>query len=250
LSFPKKSQLFALSTYFQKITHIDALFSSCVLCGVHCRTCDETRRSLCDACFVELPFITSNSCHVCALPVAMPSPLCGRCLICRPAYKKCIATFNYWQPVTYLIQSLKFHDKLAYASLLGTIMADTLETRLDQLPDVIIPVPLHGTRLRERGYNQALELARPIAKKLLVSIDVLSCCRSRSTSVQSLLSAKDRHKNVAGAFEFSNIEKYKRVAIVDDVMTTGHTINELTSTLLRAGVEEVLVWVCARAPLH
>jgi ComF family protein len=145
---------------------------------------------------------------------------------------------------------LKFNDKLAYASLLGLIMADSLVPQIEVLPDVIVPVPLHRVRLRERGYNQALELSRPIAKALGVPIDIKHCNRLRSTSIQSLLPANERQKNVKGAFEFNNERKFSSVAIVDDVMTTGHTINELTKAILQSGVAEVFVWVCARAPLR
>lgn len=235
-----------MSNNWTKNIHIDLLSLPCALCGARC----ETRRPLCAACFAELPFLSASACRICALPISSQGQVCGRCLMCLPPYKKCIATFNYLEPVAHLIQCLKFHDKLAYALLLGSMMADSLVGQIDVLPDIIVPVPLHRTRLRERGYNQALELARPIAKHFGVPIDNKHCYRCRSTSIQSLLPADERHKNVEGAFRFSNIAKFNRVAIVDDVMTTGHTINALTNTLLRSGVKEVFVWVCARAPLH
>lgn len=240
-----------MSNRWSKLVHYMLSPVPCVLCGAKCKA----QRSLCGACFAELPFLSANACQVCALPLffqgkSSQGKTCGRCLNSPPPYKKCIAAFDYLEPVAHLVQSLKFHGKLAYASLLGSIMADSFVDQIDVLPNVIVPVPLHRTRLRERGYNQALELSRPIAKKLGVPIDITHCNRLRPTSIQSLLPADERHKNVRGAFEFDNERKFSRVAIVDDVMTTGHTINELTKTILQSGVTEVFVWVCARAPLH
>jgi len=118
------------------------------------------------------------------------------------------------------------------------------------MPEIIIPVPLHRTRLRERGFNQALEIARPIARSLSIPVDYKSCERVRKTSAQSLLPAAERRKNIKGAFRVTRPIAARHVAILDDVMTTGHTVQELAATLRKAGVERIDVWVVARTSLQ
>jgi len=128
-------------------------------------------------------------------------------------------------------------------------MAQDIQRQRLPLPDVLIPVPLHASRLRQRGYNQALELARPIAKQLNLSIDVHSCLREKATTEQTGLSAKLRKSNLKNAFTVNGDFRDKQVTIIDDVMTTGSTVNELSQQLINAGARQVNVWVCARAVL-
>ena len=125
-------------------------------------------------------------------------------------------------------------------------MAKDIVDRQLQVPDVLIPVPLHYQRLRQRGYNQALELARPIAKMLGIPIDIRSCRRRKVTKEQSGLQAKQRKSNVRDAFEVTGDLRNRSIAIIDDVMTTGSTVNELAKQLMQAGATTVDVWVCAR----
>lgn len=132
---------------------------------------------------------------------------------------------------------------------LGSLMAEDITRRKLTLPDILLPVPLHSSRLRQRGYNQALELARPIAKQLGLQLDTRSCTRKKLTSDQVGLSASKRKTNLKGAFEVNCSFKDKHVAVIDDVMTTGSTVNELSQQLIRAGARQVDVWVCARAVL-
>jgi len=146
---------------------------------------------------------------------------------------------------------MKFHGRLNVARLLGTLMAEHLATTLaaepQAAPQLLVPVPLHRSRLRERGFNQALELARPIAHRLRIPIDLHSCRRTRATPAQALVAAKARRRNVMGAFRVTQNIPAHHVALVDDVMTTGHTAAALASALRRAGIETVSVWACARA---
>jgi ComF family protein len=114
-------------------------------------------------------------------------------------------------------------------------------------PDCLIPVPLHPTRLRQRGYNQALEIARPIAARLKIPLEVHAVRRIRATPAQALLPLRERARNVRGAFFARTRFDGRRVAIVDDVMTSGHTANSLAQCLRRAGAEDIEVWVVARA---
>ena len=170
----------------------------------------------------------------------------------KPYFNRVEAVFHYASPVDFLIQGIKFNGSLHYARLLGILMAQELSERYSSshsgLPQLIIPVPLHTTRLRGRGYNQALELARPIASRFDIPVDYSSCNRIRETALQSGLPAKSRRRNIKGAFRISGLQA-DHVVIVDDVMTTGYTVNELARWLRAAGVGRIDVWACARASL-
>jgi ComF family protein len=147
-----------------------------------------------------------------------------------------------------LIHGFKFHKKLGLARLLGGLMAESLRDRIDVMPEALIPVPLHRLRLCERGFNQAMELARPVSRRLECSLAHDGCRRVRATEMQSLLSADARRRNVQGVFEITR-RFPGHVAIIDDVMTTGSTVAELAQALRHAGAERVDVWVLARAAL-
>lgn len=219
--------------------------AACVLCGKP----GEDGRELCADCLNDLPY-NSVACPRCALslPVqAAAGNLCGRCQQNPPAYDRAFSLFQYTHPASKLILRLKFNAKLNMARLLGELMAAHLQQQAQTLPQLIIPVPLHRSRLRGRGFNQALELARPVARKLGIPIDYQSCVRTRKTAVQSKLPAKDKHANVKNAFSVIRPIHARHVAIVDDVMTTGHTLEEVAKVLRKAGVERIDVWVVARA---
>lgn len=148
-----------------------------------------------------------------------------------------------------LIAGLKFEAKFSYGSMLSTFMLEAARNewyRHDALPDVIIPMPLHPKRLRERGYNQALELARPVARALNIQLDYLSVTRTKATQPQSTLPARLRRQNVANAFQCQRDLHGLHIAVVDDVMTTGQTVTSLSKTLLKRGAKRVDVWCCAR----
>lgn len=115
------------------------------------------------------------------------------------------------------------------------------------MPECIIPVPLHRRRLRQRGFNQALEIAKPLAKKLQLPVDFKTCIRTKHTRPQSELSAKKRQQNIKNAFTLKKPITAKHVAIVDDVMTTGNTVTELSALLRNNGVTTIEIWCCARA---
>ena len=146
-----------------------------------------------------------------------------------------------------LIQNLKYHDRLELSRVLGGYLAGHLQCLNDAPPDVIVPVPLHASRLRERGYNQSLEIARFVAQALALPVNWKDAQRTRPTMPQTELSREQRRKNVRGAFMTGDAFTGRRVAIVDDVMTSGHTANALAESLLRSGAMEVRVWVVARA---
>lgn len=145
-----------------------------------------------------------------------------------------------------MISQLKFHGNLTYAPLLAHTFTQSINQRKNHIPDCIIPVPLHKTRLRERGFNQALELARIISKHLDITLDYTICQREKPTPFQSGLSAKQRQLNLKNAFSITKTHDYKHVAIFDDVVTTGTTVNELAKQLKLSGVEVVEIWAIAR----
>lgn len=175
--------------------------------------------------------------------------ICPRCQQQPPPYAHTNAAFRYARPVSDLIQRLKFNGRLEIAHLLGALMGNDLAHRLDTLPQCIIPVPLHRRRLRARGFNQALEIGRMISKRLSIPLRVSGVRRVRATLPQSDLGDPgSRQRNMMNAFETVGIQDDLRyVAVLDDVMTTGFTVAELTGTLRRAGIARVDVWVCARA---
>jgi len=162
------------------------------------------------------------------------------------AIDRTVAVFAYAFPVDALIQELKFNEQLLLAPQLAGRLAQRIEVR----PDCIVPMPLHPARLRERGFNQSLELARRIARQLEIPLLEQACQRVRDTLPQSALPWKERGKNMRKAFACTVDLKGKHVVVVDDVMTSGASINELAHALRQAGAREVSAWVIARTLPH
>lgn len=143
-----------------------------------------------------------------------------------------------------LIQALKYQQRLSIAPVLGEALADTVATRAR--PDILIPMPLHPTRLRQRGFNHATEIARTLAARLDMPLSLTTCERVRDTPPQVALAYDQRQRNVRDAFACTDNVAGKRVALIDDVMTTGTSLDELAKTLIQAGAREVEAWVVAR----
>jgi len=180
--------------------------------------------------------------------VAIEKPhVCGDCLRDPPPYTITYRFADYAPPLDRLIQQLKFHQKLYIARLLGELMARDIQQQALPQPDLLLPVPLHNQRMRQRGYNQAAEIARTLARELSLTLDIQSCTRTRFTHEQTGLTARRRKTNIKGAFQVRGNINAKHIAIVDDVMTTGSTVGELSRALLDYGAKRVDVWVCARA---
>jgi len=160
---------------------------------------------------------------------------------------------RYEHPVDEMIRQLKYHREFAHARLLGVLLAEVVRERAQPLPKLLVPVPLHDARLRERGFNQALAIARYAGRMLGISPARGVVKRLRDTPSQTALDVAERHANVRGAFAVNGARGLERllaaqhVAIVDDVVTTGSTVNELRATLLAAGVSRVEIWAVARA---
>lgn len=206
-------------------------------------------RELCPGCERNLP-VLRHACPRCAIPYEHPDTHgeCGACQKQPPAFLRTVALYHYAPPVDHFIRALKFHQQLGLAQLLGIRLAQRLLLEAAR-PDLIIPVPLHRARLRERGYNQALEIARPVAQALGVPLDFRSLRRVRATVPQTGMTVKERRKNLRGAFALrdENVVQNRRVALVDDVMTTGSTVQAAAQCLRAAGAMEVTIWVIARA---
>lgn len=241
-------------SYFARLLHTSTrpllqqiLPTVCLLCGY--RT--STLRSLCGPCYNDLP-ILSQSCRQCAqkLQGKMHASRCGYCQKHPPAFSHTFALFPYQGPVVSLITQLKFRHELSHANLLGELLAEHAMRDWYQalpLPDVILPVPIHAKRLRERGFNQAVEIGRPLSKYLGIPLDIIGASRHRETAAQSGLTATERRHNVTNAFTITSDYTGLTVAILDDVITTGHTIRAFSKAVKAAGAADVHVWCCARA---
>jgi len=202
---------------------------------------------VCDGCRESLPW-NRIACPICALPQnAGPSQVCARCSAEKPGYDRAWSAFRHQPPIAEAIYGLKYHAQFRQSRLLGRAMAEQLVLRSDPLPELLLPVPLHGGRLRWRGYNQALELARGIASRLALDIDLRSAERIRATTDQIGQKASARRRSVKGAFAVSSGVARRHIAIIDDVMTTGSTVDELARACRSAGAARIEVWTAARA---
>lgn len=214
----------------------------------HCLACAEAvapgGRDLCPACMLGLPW-NRCACLRCGLPLPQAAAACGHCQRRPPPLIETHAVFRYEAPLERLLPRLKFHEDLAAGRLCAELMAEALAGLAR--PDALIPLPLHRRRLRTRGFDQTLELARPLARALALPLrdDVLA--RVRETAPQSRLDAAARRRNLRGAFVVRpGIALPAHVALVDDVMTTGATLHAAARALRKAGVQRVDAWVCAR----
>lgn len=217
----------------QILTH-----KECVLCGA------SSAQDLCKPCHDHLPQLPLHHCPTCLWPVPA-AELCGACLTKPPAFIRTIAAVRYTFPIDALIHSLKYQGNLAIAPILADLLIARLRN-LDNKPDAIIPMPLHPIRLRERGYNQAMELSRYVGRQIGIPILADGCSRIRHTPPQTELPWKARHKNIRKAFSCKINLSGRHIAVVDDVMTTGATLNELAKILRRQGAAEISNWVVAR----
>lgn len=198
---------------------------------------------LCPACRDSLPGMPAERCPICALPTP-GSAVCGACLKRPPHFDATHAVFRYEFPVDSLIHALKYGHRLASADFLASAL---LEAAPGKGPDLIIPVPLAPNRLAERGFNQAMELARPLARKWHLPLAITEVTRAIDTLPQASLPWKERAKNIRHAFSCGVDLSGKSVLVIDDVMTTGATLNELAGTLKACGAARVGNLVLARA---
>ena len=230
--------------------------NACALCG------GASKDALCAGCEAQFfgPDAAIARCTCCANPLpgrldhgAATSQLCGACLANPPAFDRTLVAASYVLPIDQLVLQLKFGHRLALAPLCARLLRDAvLDGESAALPALLCPVPLGPRRLAERGYNQALEIARPLARGLGVALAPRLVHRVHETAAQSSVTPAERQANIAGAFAVPEavLVAGRHIGVVDDVMTSGRTLNELAATLKRHGAARVSNYVFARTPPH
>lgn len=226
---------------------------NCFLCASN----HTKKHGLCQACLNDLPWLPVSSCPQCGL--SANGQICGQCISSPPDFDVTHAVFLYAYPIDAMIQRYKYNETLSLSHTFGQLISEKIGL-INNFGDIdlIIPMPMHPTRLKQRGFNQAHEIAKVLNKHLCKNksdkLDYKSVTRQTLTPPQASLPLKERVKNIKGAFKVypqkpSQFEK-KKIAIVDDVMTTGASLNELAKTLKQAGATHVECWVIARTLPH
>lgn len=226
----------ACLSIFQRI-----LPSSCLLCGS-----DAIDEAICNRCAGDLPRLPAQLCPQCAEPTTF-GERCGGCLITPPHFDDTTAIFQYEFPIDRIIQALKYGHQLAIAKWAANQLAQRLQ---DRTFDLIVPLPLHPERLRQRGFNQSAEIAKQLGKALKTPVDRSIARRRIATPPQAELPLKERHRNVRDAFECIGQLRSQKVLLIDDVMTSGATVNECARMLCKHGASQVSIGVLARALKH
>jgi ComF family protein len=228
-----------------------ALPGRCALCG------NMSQEVLCGGCDAQYWNEPRLRCATCALPLSADHTRracddvrlhCADCLDRPPAFNDTLALADYRAPLDTLAVELKFRGRLAAGAAFARHLSDAFADSGLPLPDVIAPVPLSSVRLKARGYNQAWEIARPLAKRLQVRADAMLVTRAVHTAAQSKLDLDARRRNVATAFRVARDVRGRHIGIVDDVMTSGATLDALARTLKLAGARRVTNFVALRTP--
>jgi ComF family protein len=261
----KNSQLSKIGINVGDFTH--AVFGqNCIICGDKIDAKNHIKNNLnqsreendalranihaaCRACLESLPFHAAASCPQCGL--ISDGNVCGSCLNSPPDFDATKSVFLYAFPIDAMMVRYKYGNSLNLGNTFGEFLAEKInvEDCIKNI-DLIIPMPMHPQRLKERGFNQALEIAKILCKKSKEKLDYKSVERQTLTPPQASLPLKERVKNIKGAFKVNADFAGKRIAIVDDVMTTGASLNELAKTLKKAGAAHVECWVIARTLPH
>lgn len=228
----------------------DVLPSSCALCGFSCN------ESVCPACKAQ--YFQHHPCRCLQCGVALSDttqtmPRCGDCLRQQHKFDATVVATDYIAPIDQLVHALKFGHRLALAPLFCRMLLDAIALRPEYaMPTLLTVVPLSAARLQTRGFNQALEIAKPLAQALAIPLVPSLISRSRNTQMQALLHPAERHNNMRHAFNMTpaaeKILHGQHVGVVDDVMTTGETLNEIAATLKGHGAARVTNFVFARTP--
>jgi len=224
---------------------------TCFLCGN--TGLAHGNSALCLGCNEDLPRLL-NACRQCGLPLvdtALPAEqrICGQCLQHAPRFDHCFAPFLYQAPISNLILQFKNHSGMSQGRILSSLFLDSLsQVHNLEIPELIVPTPLHWRRQLYRGFNQAAFIAENIALEMHLPL-VHAITRTKFTPKQQNLNRRERIKNFRRVF-ICNEEKVKGkiVALVDDVVTTGATVEAMSDSLKKAGAKRVLVWAIARTP--
>lgn len=233
----------------------------CILCGIH----SARPLDLCLSCEEDLP-VNLPCCQHCAAPLSAHRP-CGGCITNNPPFERCIAPLRYEFPINKLISSFKYSGQLNRGAVLAHLLLQQISEKYQtinqpfevnqsritnrlELPDLIIPVPLHWRRQFVRGFNQSQWLAKLLGNRLNINVSNGLLTRQKYTPPQQGLTQKQRKKNLKGAFRINHRVDGKHIALVDDVVTTGSTVSELSLLLKKAGAAQVEIWCLARTPLE
>ena len=223
--------------------------------GPHCILCRQSLAiepvpapsAFCQACYDQLSWHDGHSCPQCGMPSW--GEVCGLCLNKPPHFEQTIAAFDYDFPIDRLISAYKYQFQLQLATPLSQALIQAVRQKLTVMPDYIIAMPLHPMRIAERGFNQSLELAKILSLEMYIPISH-ACLRIINTPPQAKLSQAQRIRNIRGAFHCAHSLEGLNIAIVDDVMTTGASLNELARQLKQRGAAHVQCWVIARTQHH
>ena len=217
----------------------------------NCVLCDKKtahKAFLCSECTDDLPWLGS-ACHICALPLSTSNTphICGQCLKIPPPFASIQAAFIYRFPISAIIPKIKNQQGLHHTAWLADCLLKRLLERPQAWPDAIIPVPIHSLRLISRGFNQSSVIAHHLSEHLKIPLLLNQLQKNKRTPSQSTLTAKQRRNNLQHAFTYFG-PPIRHVALVDDVVTTGTTIKEISITLRNAGIQRIDIWVIARTP--
>ena len=210
----------------------------CILCARH------SERGFCHPCRELLPWIEVG-CDRCGKALAAPG-ICGQCQNSRISFDRTITPFHYQSPVSEHILRLKYQRRLCNVAALADMLALAIVKSSDTLPDALIPMPLHPKKLRQRGFNQAAQLARHLGKRLNIPVDQHIVRRVKNTASQTTLDLAARHKNVRGAFAVTVDGKYQSIAVVDDVITSGATMHAVCAALRKHRYNYITAWAVAK----
>ena len=213
----------------------------------YCLVCDQRTQpgqNFCQYCYLTLPFINA-ACPVCAAVLAR-SEICGRCLAETPFFDASTSVFEFTEPISHYIYQYKYQDRFFLGKVLSLELATAVSSFKPGLPDLIVPVPLHQKRLRQRGFNQSAMIARHVARKIKIPFKNNYLCRHKFVAPQTELNARQRRDAVKNAFSVNQQDRYTHIALVDDVVTTTHTVNQAARALKTAGTQFVSVWSVAR----
>lgn len=222
----------------------------CAIFNQKCALCSKKTAAnalLCPECLTDLPWLRS-ACHICALPLTVTNThICGQCLKIPPPFASTQAVFLYRFPISAIIPKIKHQSGLHHSAWLADCLLEHLLKRPQAWPDAIIPVPVHTFRLLSRGYNQSTVIARHLSQQLQIPLLLNQLRKNKRTKSQSSLTAQQRRTNLQHAFSYHG-PQLRHIALVDDVVTTGTTIKEISTILRSAGIERVDIWVVARTP--
>lgn len=206
-----------------------------------CHGIPEGGREICAGCVKKLPYIEGRRCAICGRPVEEWERLCEDCSSARRSFDAGMGVFYYDDIMRGAVSYLKYKGRLEYGEVLGTLMAEAASAFIkSRRIDLVVPVPVHEKRLRERGYNQAGLLAAPVSRIFGIPMDDGLLVRTGQTEAMKRLGAKGRRENLKGAFAAARGHEIPGSAlIVDDIFTTGATVDECSAELKRAGCRRV-----------